>query len=569
MTRQVVSLGAGNLGHPGQLDPWDGAVRLDPALVAGGGEAWLRHVSRSSGGGARIRLAASADGDPPASGPEFTDAVKRHAAAFVFTQGAYSVTLKGPAHSDIGWADPTERYFWHPDNLEAWVAWVTRLGGIAGEVELVIDDGAPRAFVLADLAIPVERAFEMAALLVASGSAVLYADSDRGGSDTPLEGELGIGPGETRISSIRYDGSSLRFNDNDRPAALALEAYFRPFGPGADLWFHLQTDDGIAHASVAALYEGDDRAGGGYVNFTPPAAMRTLLDGIEAGDRFIVALTRAKARPAGLDIGLHPASPVALDKARPAVLDIALEPGRPAFAVRARPLALPIALAPGRPALAHRARPLALPLALAPGRPVVRIPLTAAFRIPARMALAHRAAPAPHAAGARWRRTVRALVPERGLLAACVIEHPLAPEPLRIVSAPRGRALGGIAYLGVPFTWRLAPDEADRGPRTQIAIPWTGPEMAELLEASGGGVGASIELSEWSLDPLDPEAPAEPEWRLRFHVTAAAVTPLKDAPELAGERPRALVLDLGVTPRADRPAVAARYTPESDPWLFA
>lgn len=203
------------------------------------------------------------------------------------------------------------------------------------------------------------------------------------------------------------------------------------------------------------------------------------------------------------------------------------------------------------------------------GRVQLRVPLSATFRIPASMALALRAPPGPHAAGLRWRRTVRSLVAERGLLAAAAISHPNAPEPIRIVSASRERVLGGLTWLGVPFTWRLAADEPDRGPRTQIAIPWTGREMAELLEAAEGGVGAAVELSEWSFDPDLPEIPAEPEWRLRFHVTGSRVVPLQDAEPVAGQLPQLLVLDLGVTPRADRPAVSARFAPESDPWAFA
>ena len=567
MTRQVVSLGAGRLGHPNHSDPWEGAIRLDPALIAGGGEAWLRHVGLS-GGSVRMRLAATAEGEPTEAGPEFTPALERYARAFAFGEaGRAPIVLRGPGHPGNSFADPTEPYFWTPDNGPAWSAWVIGIG--ASEITLTIDDGV---LVLADFVQPAGHGVEMAALLIAGGADTLYADSDRGGSGAPLEGELGIGPGETRISRIRRVGDRLLFNDNDRPEALTLEAYFRPGGPGADLTFHLLTEDGAASAAIADIYPGDSGAGGGYVRFESiPAAMAALLDGIAAGDRFIVALTRERpeARPAVLDIGLRPGRPLVLDKARPATLDIGLAPGRPAVRDKARPRPLAIGLEPGRPAIAIRARPATLDIALAPGRPLVRIPLTATFRIPARMALAHRAAPGPHAAGARWRRTVRALLPERGLLAACVIEHPMAPAPLRIVSAPRDRVLGGIEYLGLPFTWRLAPDEADRGPRTQIAIPFAGPEMAELLEASGGGVGASIELSEWSFDPDDPDAPAEPEWRVRLHVTGAAVAPVRDAPELAGEQPQILLLDLGVTPRADRPAVAARYTPESDPWLFA
>ena len=38
-----------------------------------------------------------------------------------------------------------------------------------------------------------------------------------------------------------------------------------------------------------------------------------------------------------------------------------------------------------------------------------------------------------------------------------------------------------------------------------------------------GGVGATAELTEWSVDPQTPEADHEPEWRVRLHVIAGSV----------------------------------------------
>ncbi len=197
------------------------------------------------------------------------------------------------------------------------------------------------------------------------------------------------------------------------------------------------------------------------------------------------------------------------------------------------------------------------------------LPPLVEIRIPAALALAHRSPPAPLQAGVRWRRAIRSLTPDRGLLAAVIISHPKAAEPARIVSGARDRVLGGFPYLGAPFTWRLANDEPDRPPRSQLLIPWAGREMAELLESTDGGVGGRVELSEWSFDPDNPDAAPEAEWRVRLSLTAAKVGHIKDGRFVAGTPPQLLVVDLGVTPRADRPAVSMRYTPESDPWLYA
>ena len=68
---------------------------------------------------------------------------------------------------------------------------------------------------------------ETAALLVASGPGTsgnnFYRDSTRGGSDTPIEGELGVGPGETRISRFRRASTAnLTLNDNNLPVSPGL-----------------------------------------------------------------------------------------------------------------------------------------------------------------------------------------------------------------------------------------------------------------------------------------------------------------------------------------------------------
>ena len=84
------------------------------------------------------------------------------------------------------------------------------------------------------------------ALLVASAPGTIgnspYADSDRGGTDSPLEGELGLGDDETVISRFfRGSSTELALNDNDSPAALDIGPYFDSGGAGEDLTLYFQT----------------------------------------------------------------------------------------------------------------------------------------------------------------------------------------------------------------------------------------------------------------------------------------------------------------------------------------
>ena len=113
------------------------------------------------------------------------------------------------------------------------------------------------------------------------------ADSRWGAAGTLLAGdvELVLGSDISRIMSPRTDGSLLRLND-DGP--LALRDFFGASGAGADLTIHLQTDDGLATFPASGMAT----VGGNFVNFRVPAAERAVLQGIGAGDRFILALSR-------------------------------------------------------------------------------------------------------------------------------------------------------------------------------------------------------------------------------------------------------------------------------------
>ena len=141
---------------------------------------------------------------------------------------------------------------------------------------------------------------ETAALLVASapGTAVnnFYVASSRGGSGTPIEGELGVGTGETVIDRLRRASTeNLTLNDSNSPVALDFNAYFGTSGAGADLSVYLQTaSDGVVGFTVTSAFLS---AGGNWLNVTLPAAARTLLDNLATGERFILALARPAPVP--------------------------------------------------------------------------------------------------------------------------------------------------------------------------------------------------------------------------------------------------------------------------------
>ena len=155
------------------------------------------------------------------------------------------------------------------------------------------------ALTLSDWIQPAATELEFAALLERTESGnILYRNTDRNGTDVPIEGDINLGANDTEISQIQWNTNRFIFNDNDDPAALSLEAYFRSGGNGNDLTLHVQTlDEGPASFDVATYYPGDVSAGINFIQFGAgtalPAAFVTVVDDIAVGDRWIVAATRA------------------------------------------------------------------------------------------------------------------------------------------------------------------------------------------------------------------------------------------------------------------------------------
>ena len=169
-----------------------------------------------------------------------------------------------------GISDATEPYEWEPSNVTAIRALADHIAGLTDQsLTVTFNDNAatdhavdggnlewgfelPEATVTHTVAQTLALSdfddsgldVEAAALLEASAPGTagnnLYADSDRGGTDTPLEGELGLGPDDVVISRIRHGSETvLSLNDNNNPASLALDDFFE--GDGNGLTLYLQT----------------------------------------------------------------------------------------------------------------------------------------------------------------------------------------------------------------------------------------------------------------------------------------------------------------------------------------
>ena len=129
---------------------------------------------------------------------------------------------------------------------------------------------------------------DFAAVLTALSNTLIYQDSDRGGSSTPVEGELGLSDTQTVISQIRWVDPLLIVNDNNNPEAITLNDYYGPGDPANNQTFFLK----IEGQDTVSFLVADTfiNAGGGFVNFgSLPANVISLLVGLSTGDQLIFA----------------------------------------------------------------------------------------------------------------------------------------------------------------------------------------------------------------------------------------------------------------------------------------
>ena len=169
------------------------------------------------------------------------------------------------------------------------------------------------------------------ALIVAAAPPYVYRDTDRGGSQSPEGGEIGIGTGQTLISriGIQSNGERVLLNDNDNPEALSLSEHFGA-RQETSLWrLYIQTDGGVAFSQQLG------NIGGGYANFRFDAAGAAILNAIAAGDRFLIAVARRLLPVAASLPGEAGTVLAALTKQAPANKAVAASFGAAAGAVAA------------------------------------------------------------------------------------------------------------------------------------------------------------------------------------------------------------------------------------------
>ena len=158
------------------------------------------------------------------------------------------------------------------------------------------------------------------ALIVAAAPPNIYADADRGGTQTPEGGDIGLGSGETRISRIRItnSGQGVTVNDNDQPEALSLSAHFGARNTVSPWTLYIQTDSG----AVSSAQLGN--TGAGFVNFEFGADDASILNGIADGDRFLIGVAQVATQPiAATFAGAAGSLSAAVTKQAPAVKPVA------------------------------------------------------------------------------------------------------------------------------------------------------------------------------------------------------------------------------------------------------
>ena len=495
MAAQTIVLGVSPFGT-GNDSSWEGAVLVDADLIDGGGAAYLRFIQNVTGS-IRVRLAATTTADPTEAGPHFSSTMETADAAFVLTAaGGSSLTLKGPNHPDNTFADPSDPYFWTPDNSAAWNTWVTTLG--AGSVSLTLSDGIvdPADLLTLDDFDDTNRVVETVALIEAAGPPSVWGRTPRAvAGSTLVDGDILLSLAEEPINLLRFrdsgsgaGGEVVSLHDN---GPLSLQEYFE--GDGSDLIIAVQTTTFLVSFPVSIV-----SGGGNFVRLAVPAADQASIASVTAGTRFIFALYRAEPVPpvslAGEIAAGAPALAGVLTIAPPSPVALAgsLSSGAAALsgALTVTPLgdvALEGALTSGVASLAGALTVLNPPVALsgevASGPVALAGTLTVAA--PATVALSGRlSAGVPSLSG-----TLTVVAPDLVALAGRLSAG--APELAGVltVATPEVVALAGRILAGVPVLRGVL---LVRAPTVVLpaARPPTAQEIADALAGHGGGVRA-------------------------------------------------------------------------------
>lgn len=154
----------------------------------------------------------------------------------------------------------------------------------------------------------------------------------------------------------------------------------------------------------------------------------------------------------------------------------------------------------------------------------------------------------------QWRRAVRALAPDRTLVTAAEVSHPLLSERLRVINEARDQTVGGNVYQALRFGLRLAADVDGRPPRGEVWIDNVGRAVTRWIEDAGGGVGATVRLMSLSRDGTT--GAYDIEWSHDLAVVSVRI-----------DNTRVSAV-LGATSLRGRAAVAVRHDPSHSPGLF-
>ena len=147
---------------------------------------------------------------------------------------------------------------------------------------------------LSHFVIPAGRAVDLLFLAEASASGSssdgFYITSERGGSDSPSDGDDKFGTGnDGKITRLRFrSGHQVSAN---QAGYSSDDGSFESYVLNTDLQIHFQTDDGVA-SWVSTDLTSARMAGGRYADWPQiPTAARNLFNDLSSGDRFILAFS--------------------------------------------------------------------------------------------------------------------------------------------------------------------------------------------------------------------------------------------------------------------------------------
>ena len=152
---------------------------------------------------------------------------------------------------------------------------------------------------------------------------------------------------------------------------------------------------------------------------------------------------------------------------------------------------------------------------------------------------------------AAYKSTLSAVSSLEAPLVLLEINHPLLPQPVRVINDMQDLESNGNLFIACPFKCILPDDYESQLPKAKLAVDNVGRELMYWIETSNGGQGSTVRFMQ-----IMRSRPDLIEWEITMNLYNVNVTMQE------------VTADLGFDNLFSRPAISIQYRPDNSNGIF-